>query len=1018
LTTGPGEPHLLRTDLTDAVTQPALAITAFAQLSDVHVVDDQSPLRVEFLDRLANPGPPHEASYPTDSAYRAHECLSTQVLDAMCRAIARVGHGPRTGLPLAFTILTGDAVDNCQFNELRWCIDVLDGVMITPNSGNSFDHSVTGDSLGLDVNYWHAANRQFEQTNVHGPGLDLNFQAGFPDVLQLPDAARRPFQPHGLGMPWFTAVGNHDALVQGNLSIHYDLFGLNVADAAVGDFKRTALADPFPDKMPDGLFTSNPEDGFINWDMVSLAKIGLFQTFAGVLVPADPDRRVLSVAEFVRQHFDTQGVPVGHGFTAGSDDAFYVMPADDADLIRHIVLDTANPVLADGGILTDGQWRWLEDVLKANSSRYLSDDPQSPSIIEQPGVPDRLMVVYCHHTLTNMDNDHGLSDTHNGVELERLLLRFPNVILLVNGHSHRNGITPHRRPWPFTFRGGFWEIHTASLIDWPIQSRLFDITAGAGTLSIFTTMLDLDAVLDWRVGDIHDPATLAALSRELAVNDLQERDHGLIRRPGDAEDRNTQLLLPAPFALPDPPIFGTPITVTAAGPQPLVIGTNAGDQIRHGAFSSGSLTWSSFDGTLRCVAAATNADGRVELFGVNAAGTPFHRSRSSDLADVWSPWRQLPGQLTSIAVARDGTGRLEVFGVNAFDKGSPDGTPAPVWHAPQTTPGANTLADWALLDGPQIGMTQLAAATNADGRIELFGVTVAGARVMRRAQTSPGDWSGSNWTPLDGRASTLAACQAGGIVALFATDEDGRVLHRHQTGPGASTWTPWAQLDPDDWAQHDIRQLAAAHTQGALTLFAVDADGAVLYREQSDLWAHWGTWIQLPGQLRPTRLAHSTPRILNPADIETTLGAPVNLTLSAANGSPPYTWSIAGLPAGLVGDRSGRITGTPAPDGTGSTEVTATATDTNQLADTTSFTWTIRTTVPDVRGVRQQDAVAAIKAAHLAVGNQDRDNSCLEPVGFVVTQYPPPGVHLPLGAAVNVTISTGKDAHGHPCELK
>src|SRR4051812_7688142 len=62
----PGEPHLLRTDLADFLyDRPSLALGAFVQITDLHIVDDQSPARVEFTDQLADGSNP--LGYPTDS---------------------------------------------------------------------------------------------------------------------------------------------------------------------------------------------------------------------------------------------------------------------------------------------------------------------------------------------------------------------------------------------------------------------------------------------------------------------------------------------------------------------------------------------------------------------------------------------------------------------------------------------------------------------------------------------------------------------------------------------------------------------------------------------------------------------------------------------------------------------------------------------------------------------------------------------------------------------------------------
>ncbi len=54
---GPGEPHVERTELSPAPAGGAAveSLLATAHLSDLHVCDSQSPARVEFLDRFADP---------------------------------------------------------------------------------------------------------------------------------------------------------------------------------------------------------------------------------------------------------------------------------------------------------------------------------------------------------------------------------------------------------------------------------------------------------------------------------------------------------------------------------------------------------------------------------------------------------------------------------------------------------------------------------------------------------------------------------------------------------------------------------------------------------------------------------------------------------------------------------------------------------------------------------------------------------------------------------------------------
>ncbi|MCS0603596.1 putative Ig domain-containing protein [Streptomyces sp. LP11] len=65
-----------------------------------------------------------------------------------------------------------------------------------------------------------------------------------------------------------------------------------------------------------------------------------------------------------------------------------------------------------------------------------------------------------------------------------------------------------------------------------------------------------------------------------------------------------------------------------------------------------------------------------------------------------------------------------------------------------------------------------------------------------------------------------------------------------------------------------------------------------------------------------------------------------SLQLSASGGTTPYTWSAAGLPAGLsIDSATGRVSGTPTTSG--SSSVTATVKDAAGATASTTFTWTV-----------------------------------------------------------------------------
>jgi hypothetical protein len=235
------------------------------------------------------------------------------------------------------------------------------------------------------------------------------------------------------------------------------------------------------------------------------------------------------------------------------------------------------------------------------------------------------------------------------------LRRYPNVILWVNGHNHKNQITPHARGRNAILDGGFWEVSTASHIDFPFQSRIFEIGEGGGVLSIFTTMVDIDAPLDWRAGDIHAPATLASLSRELAANDLQQRDGGVARRSGSEWDRNTQLTLPTPFPFPTALVGATttPITVVPTAWDRLDVFATAKDTRTMTNTWTGASGWGAWTHISNGAAHPGRAGSPITVanrYGQHldafTVGWDSHVWwASSDTPGVWSPWIQV-GTLT------------------------------------------------------------------------------------------------------------------------------------------------------------------------------------------------------------------------------------------------------------------------------------------------------------------------------------------------------------------------------------
>jgi 3',5'-cyclic AMP phosphodiesterase CpdA len=454
LTVGPGEALMDRTTLGPAAASTG-ELARLAHLTDAHVLDASSPARVPFLARL---GP------PVQSTFRPHEALTAQVLSGTVNAIAALGP--------AAVIQGGDLIDNDQNNELIHALALLQGGRVSPGSGS---HGYYGVQLPSDPDPFY-----------YRPAIDAPRHPG------MLNAAVRPFRSAGLGADWLPVLGDHDALVAGELVPNAETRGLALGGRALWELPTNL-------KLPDGfrLNSSNSPDGPPDPSFVSSF---LAQALAGptVPVPADPARYELGFEEVISRLWEGAAVARQSGVSAATRAAAsqrldYVR--DVGDSLRIILLDLVRRGGGSGGLVSAGQPQWLAEQIAAAGERWI--------------------IVVTHFPLLNASG---------GEQLLSVMDRSPRVIAALAGHIHRNQIMA--RP---TSAGGYWLITTASLIDYPQQARGLRLlsTAGGGVV-LETWMLD-------HVGS----GQLGTISRQLAYLDASGgRANGF---GGTHADRNVRL---------------------------------------------------------------------------------------------------------------------------------------------------------------------------------------------------------------------------------------------------------------------------------------------------------------------------------------------------------------------------------------------------------------------------------------------------------------------------------------------
>lgn len=474
LADGPGEAY--------AVAVPTgQPLACLWHLSDLHLCDAESPARLEYLDRLSDPDSPYREALGDVGTYRPQEVLTVQVAVAMSDVVNAVDAGPVSGRPVDAVLLTGDLTDNAQANELAWFEAVAWGGVVAARSGDAVRSAWVGasDDSTWDERYWHP-----DGPPPGMPGDRPMRLFGFPLIPGLVEAGRADVLAPGLGYPLIAVHGNHDALLQGTVPADDALRSL-----AVGTRRVTALPASSP---PLSARTAIAEVGPARYPHTSASPRQSVEPDAG--------RRLLAPGDFARM---AGALPRS---LADSARTFF---ATDVGEVRLVVLDTVNPHGGWQGSIDAPQWDWLVEELERSRDRYV--------------------VVASHHPSPTMVNDYvppGGSPRILGPAVVDLLLAHPNVIAWLAGHVHHHNALHHGASGE-----GFWEITTASLIDWPQQSRVVEILRvrdGADShVAIVSTVADHSGPAVWSPQELDDSRALAAISRALAANDYRIRGDAL-----------------------------------------------------------------------------------------------------------------------------------------------------------------------------------------------------------------------------------------------------------------------------------------------------------------------------------------------------------------------------------------------------------------------------------------------------------------------------------------------------------
>ena len=442
-------------------------------MSDLHVMDTVSPARSEWVELLAN----ETIWKPLIHMHRPYEALTLPALAAHIERLNEPDFNGEIGRPCDLVISTGDNIDNAQRNELDAYLALMTGGVAQFDAhGGVHDHRMHSSP---DWPFW------LPDTGANAERWRASWPAGQPFI----ESASEPVTSPGIPGPWTSVIGNHDVLRQGT-----SLTNAELEVIAVGNHKGFGRSSTVVAVDPLAEFLDFPDR---------------FSAGPGNPIEAYPDRRVIDAPEWVAAHrlHGARGYDLASSGPAPGDTLI------DLEHVRIVILDTNHPQGDYQGSTSRFQMDWLEARLA-----------------EVASIPGRLAIVASHHGSESLTNTRGNpADRDLAYGPREVISRYGCVVAWLVGHRHINAVVP--RPTP---TGGYWEITTCSVIDYPSQMRSIDAKMHSdGSIELACTMVDHHALA----------GSLAALHREIAFTNTPPRARD--RMAGSVTDTDVRLLLPA-----------------------------------------------------------------------------------------------------------------------------------------------------------------------------------------------------------------------------------------------------------------------------------------------------------------------------------------------------------------------------------------------------------------------------------------------------------------------------------------